>query len=263
MINYTKYFFYNVNKKLRLGFLGSYGRNTSGKITVMHRSKGHKKNSYKVDFYRRLNCFGYIMKIIKTCFYSSHLGFIIYENGVCSYQLLSDIKERKYQIYSGDNNIFSENINVRFGYSVLLGYLELFNIVNNIELLPYSGSAVMRAAGCGGLITSKIGMKTLIKLKSGWNILFLNSCMVSVGIGSNPEHKYNNLQKAGYARALGIRPTVRGVAMNPCDHPHGGGEGKKSGSVAARSPWGWLTKGVVSKKKKSFLVKKKMFKKLR
>lgn len=165
--NYTKYFFYKVNKKLRLGFLGSYGRNTSGKITIMHKSKGHKKNSYKVDFYRRLNCFGHIIKIIKTCFYSSFLGLIIYENGVCSYQLLSDLKDKKYQIYSGNVKMLSEDIIIRFGYSVLLGCLDLFNIINNIELLPYSGSALMRSAGCGGIITSKIGMKTLIKFKSG------------------------------------------------------------------------------------------------
>ena len=88
--------------------------------------------------------------------------------------------------------------------------------------------------------------------------------MCTIGKVSNPMHMFNSLKKAGVSRALGIRPKVRGVAMNPCDHPHGGGEGKKSGSVAARSPWGWITKGKVVTNKKKFLIrKKKEFKSLR
>jgi len=86
------------------------------------------------------------------------------------------------------------------------------------------------------------------------------ACLGTLDIVSNSQHKYFIKKKAGYNRALGIRPTVRGVAMNPCDHPHGGGEGKKSGPRAAKSPWGWLTKGTVSNKKNRQLQKKKLFK---
>jgi ribosomal protein L2 len=120
-----------------------------------------------MDFYRRINSFGYITKIIKTCFYSSYIGLIIYENGICSYNLLSETQSNKFRIYSGDLNIVTNKNKIMSGYSVLLNYLNLFNVVNNIELLPHSGSTLMRSAGCSGLITSKLGVKTLIKLKSG------------------------------------------------------------------------------------------------
>lgn len=92
--------------------------------------------------------------------------------------------------------------------------------------------------------------KVLLKAKSGWNFLISKYNIGSLGLCSNILHRFTRLEKAGKVRALGIRPTVRGVAMNPCDHPHGGGEGRKSPPVAARSPWGWLTKNTPSKIKK-------------
>lgn len=257
--NYIKYFFLSTNKKLRIGFLSQAGRNNSGKITVHHRSGGHKKKSYRIDFFRRINCFGYVLKIIKTPFFSSFIGLVFYENGISSYILLSEEQQINNFFYSGD--LFS-NKELGVGFSVPLKYMALFNLVNNLELYPYKGSTLLRAAGCSGLLTAKLGNKVIIKLKSGWNLLFDNNCMASFGIGSNSEHRFFNLKKAGISRALGIRPTVRGVVMNPCDHPHGGGEGKKSGSRAARSPWGWLTKGTPTKKKKVFLLKKKLYKKV-
>ena len=257
--NYINYFFYSTNKKLRIGFLSQAGRNNTGKITVHHRSSGHKKSSYRIDFFKRINCFGYVLKIIKTSFFSSFVGLVFYENGVSSYMLLSEDQKINNYFYSGDVPV---NKDVRAGYCIPLKYMALFNLVNNLELYPYTGSKLLRAAGCSGLLTSKVGDNVIIKLKSGWNLLFSSNCMANSGIGSNSEHRFFNLKKAGISRALGIRPTVRGVVMNPCDHPHGGGEGKKSGSRAARSPWGWLTKGTPTKKSKKFLLKKKLYKKI-
>lgn len=114
------------------------------------------------------------------------------------------------------------------------------------------------------IITVKMSnSKVLLKLKSGWNLILSNYCLGSLGLVSNSLHKFYNYKKAGVIRALGIRPTVRGVAMNPCDHPHGGGEGRKSPLVGAKSPWGWLTKGTPTKIKKYQITIKKKFKQVR
>lgn len=120
-----------------------------------------------------------------------------------------------------------------------------------------------RSAGSGLIITSKFDDKVLLKSKSKWNFLISNNNIASLGVSSNTLYKFLRLEKAGKVRALGIRPTVRGVAMNPCDHPHGGGEGKKSPPAAARSPWGWLTKNTPSKIKKRQLLFKKNLKVIR
>jgi large subunit ribosomal protein L2 len=102
-----------------------------------------------------------------------------------------------------------------------------------------------------------------LKLKSGWNIFISKNCLSNYGCVSNMKHKFKNLNKAGKSWSLGRRPKVRGVAMNPCDHPHGGGEGKKSPPRAQRSPWGWLTKGTPSLKKKYQIKKKKLYKNIK
>ena len=122
-------------------------------------------------------------------------------------------------------------------------YIPLFSIISCIELSPFKGISLARAAGSCVMTTAKQSQFTYLKLIKGYSIKLFNECIVVLGCVSNPKHKYFNYKKAGYKRALGVRPTVRGVAMNPHDHPHGGGEGRKSPPVAARSPWGWLTKG--------------------
>jgi len=149
------------------------------------------------------------------------------------------------------------------GSSVPLLYTELFSLVSNIELIPYFGGLLARAAGSSVIVTAKIDDKILLKSKSGWNFLISKFVIVTMGAGSNVLYKFIRIGKAGKNRALGIRPTVRGVAMNPCDHPHGGGEGRKSPSVAARSPWGWLTKNTPSKITKVQVAYKKLAKVIR
>lgn len=254
------YYFRILTKKLRLGYVSSAGRNFSGTICVRHRSGGHKRSCYKIDFVRRLNCYGYVFKILKTPFYTSFIGLVIYDNGISTYSLLGNNQQLYEKIYSGTGISNHQVKGLGPGSSISLKFIDLFNIVSNLELSPYSGGSLMRAAGTMGLITMKVDNKVLLKLKSGWNILLNKNCISMLGRMSNIQYRYKRLKNAGYVRSLGIRPTVRGVAMNPCDHPHGGGEGKKSGSLAARSPWGWLTKGTPSVIKKSRLLYKKKFK---
>jgi len=114
---------------------------------------------------------------------------------------------------------------------VLLANISLFSVVNNIELVPFKGSKIVRSAGTGSVLIGKVGGKAIIKLRSGWQISVSENCIAGIGIVSNPGHKYLAIGCAGKKRTLGFRPKVRGVAKNPCDHPHGGGNGKKSSPV--------------------------------
>lgn len=164
---YLNYCFYIINKKLRVGFISAAGRNFSGRICVYHRSGGHKRNSYRVDFYKRLNCFGVILKIIKTSFYSSFVGLILYENGFFSYQLLAENAFLYKRLYSGFLSSYSKlNTGLCLGYSVGLLELNLFSVISHIELMPYRGIQYLRAAGTGGILTLKSD-KVSLKLKSG------------------------------------------------------------------------------------------------
>jgi len=114
--------------------------------------------------------------------------------------------------------------------------MNLFAVVSNIETKPFTGITVLRSAGTCGIISNKIKNKVSLKFCNGLNLIISDLCIGVLGIVSNPQNKVFNYYKAGYKRSLGIRPTVRGVAMNPCDHPHGGGEGRKSPLVGAQSP---------------------------
>lgn len=251
---YKYKFISNITKKFHFGYLTSSGRAFHGQITVHHRANGNKLKYLKLDYFRRLNAWGWIIKIFKNSFYTSFIGLILYENGLSNFIILSESAEINRKYFSG-----SGELNYQYwGNSTALSHINLFSLVSNIELLPYRGMRYARAAGTYAVFTARLlNSKCLIKLKSGWNLYISKDCVCVLGKVSNHMHMFRNLKKAGVSRALGIRPTVRGVVMNPCDHPHGGGEGKKSGSVAARSPWGWITKGGVVSNKKLFKLKKK------
>lgn len=257
MKRYLNYILIKINKSLSIGSRPLSGRNFLGTICVHHKSGGSKKRLYSIDFYRRINNYGYIIKIIKNNKFTGLIGGIIYENGLFAYILLTETLMRGSKIYSGSFN----NIN-NIGMSIPLKYIKLFTIINNLELFPFSKGILIRSAGCSGLVIKKEFNKVYIKLKSCWNLILSKYCLATIGLVSNPKHKFNNLLKAGVSRNLGIRPTVRGVAMNPHDHPHGGGEGKKSPPAGQVSPWAWLTKGTPSLKKKWQKKKKKLYKTL-
>jgi large subunit ribosomal protein L2 len=123
-----------------------------------------------------------------------------------------------------------------YGDTILLKNLNLFSLVNNIELYPFKKAELCRAAGTSALVTGKNNNKVFLKLNNGINLFLSINCLCTRGIVSNSKHKFINYKKAGIKRYYGKRPIVRGVAKNPCDHPHGGGEGKKSPPVNHRSP---------------------------
>lgn len=258
MLKYLHYFFLLINKKFTIGSRPLSGRNFSGTICVHHKSGGNKNQYYFIDFYRRINNYGYIYKILKCSNRTAFLGGVIYENGLFSYILLTETLKIGARIYSGSfyNN---DDINT-IGITLPLRKIRLFSIINNIEKYPFSGGSIIRAAGSSAILTSKLFNSITLKLKSGWNLILSKYCIATIGNVSNMKHKFIILKKAGISRSLGIRPTVRGVAMNPCDHPHGGGEGKKSPPSGQRSPWGWLTKGTPTLTKKHQKKKKKLYK---
>jgi len=166
------------------------------------------------------------------------------------------------RIYSGSLKNFKHSI--QNSYALPLYLINLFSIINNIELYPYSGSSLSRSAGSSALLVGKKKKKIILKLKSGWFVYLNRFCIASLGYASNVLFKFKNLKKAGVNINLGKKPVVRGVAMNPCDHPHGGGEGKKSPPSSKKSPWGWNTSGGSSSNNKKYqILNKKKFKSIR
>lgn len=258
-LNYNLYYY--VSKNLKIGTSFSGGRNFSGQICVHHRSGGVKRNYSLIDFYRRINSFGLIFKIVKDLNRTAFLGSIIYENGLFSYIILSEGIKLGTKLYSGSKKNFRGKFKIGFASS--LNTFNLFTIVNNIEIKPYTGAKIARAAGTSCLLVGKKKDNIILKLKSGWNIYISKHCIATIGHVSNMLHKFINYKKAGRVINLGKRPTVRGLAKNACDHPHGGGEGRKSPPSSPRSPWGWLTSGTSSNNKKYQVLKKKKFKLIR
>lgn len=258
-LNYNLYYYLSKNLKIGTTFIG--GRNYSGHICIHHRSGGAKRNYCLIDFYRRINSFGIILKIIKDLNRTALLGAIIYENGLFSYIILSEGIKLGYKLYSGSKKNFRGKLNL--GFASPLNYINLFTIVNNVETIPYTGAKVARSAGTSCLLVGKKKGNVLLKLKSGWILYVSKYCIATLGHVSNMLHKFINYKKAGRVINLGKKPIVRGLAKNACDHPHGGGEGRKSSPSSPRSPWGWLTSGTSSNRKKYQILKKKKFKTLR
>lgn len=248
-------------KKMNIGTYSRNGRNTFGRICVFHRGGGNVRKYRLIDFYRRLNLFGYIYKIIYDPNRTAFIGLVFYENGLFSYIILSDNVKVGNKVYSGFKYI-NDDCHSK-GSALTLKNISLFSIVNSIELKPGKGASLSRAAGTGSMVVSKTNENVVLKSKSGWLTTVSIDCMASIGYTSNILHNMQVIGKAGKNRGLGKRPTVRGVAMNPCDHPHGGGNGKSSPPRAAVSPWGKMTKGPHTKNKKIDKLKRKLFKKVR
>lgn len=257
------FIFYKINKTFKIWLNNSAGRNFYGRICVHHRSSGHKKLYKCIDLQRKINCLGLVLQIQRSNFFTSYIAMILYQNGLISYCLISA------DVFIGDNIFSGYNLNaanqknvVIQGSSLPLKYINLFTIVNCIESSFMSGFKYARSAGASAILIGKKNNNIIIKLKSGWLMHLSKDSMASVGRASNIFHQYDILKKAGSSRYFGIRPTVRGVVKNPCDHPHGGGEGKGSPPAAQVSPWGKLTKGTPTKNKRKDRVLRRLFKKL-
>lgn len=230
------------------------GRNNLGRITSYHIGGGHKRLYRNIDFNR--NIIG-IPAIIVRLEYdpnrSSFIALICYKNGILSYIIApSNVK-------IGDI-IYSDNkIGHHLGNNVEIKDMLVGSVIHNVEIKPGNGSQIARSAGTYCVIVSKnTSGYAMLKLNSGELRMVPLLCKATLGICSNLDHKNESHGKAGYTRWIGRRPTVRGVAMNPIDHPHGGGEGKTSGGRCSVTPWGKLTKGkkTVTANKNKLIVKR-------
>ena len=234
-------------KSLTEGLSRKGGRNNTGRITARRIGGGHKKTYRIVDFKRRkFDVEGTIERIEYDPNRTAYIALVTYTDGEQAYILAPQ------RIAVGDKVISSAGaVDVKPGNTMPLQFMPVGTIVHNIEMKPAKGGQVARSAGAyAQLVGRDNGMATL-RLNSGEQRLVQGSCLATVGAVSNPDHLNINDGKAGRTRWRGKRPAVRGVAMNPVDHPHGGGEGRTSGGRHPVSPWGKPTKGKRTRSNKS------------
>jgi large subunit ribosomal protein L2 len=236
-------------KKLTQPLKKTGGRNSFGRVTVRHHGGGHKRLLRKVDFSRRAR-FDIPAKVICLEYdpnRQAHLARLMYLDGVQSYILApKDLKV-------GSKVIAGEKVEAQIGNCLPLGNIPVGTIIHNIEIKVGKGGQVVRGAGTGAIILGKEANMAILKLPSGERKRFPLACLATVGQVSNPDAKLMTLGKAGRKRNLGWRPSVRGVAMHPGAHPHGGGEGRSGiGMPSPKSPWGKKTLGKKTRKRKKY-----------
>ena len=227
-------------KPLTKGLIKSGGRNNCGRTTVWHRGGGHKRLYRVVDFQRKLrDVAGVIRRIEYDPNRTARIALVDFEGHRPAYLLAVDGMKPGETILAGDTGV-----DIRPGNSMPLETMPVGTLVHNIELRPGQGGKLARAAGTVATLVKKgVDGYAVVRLPSGEQRLVLSRCFATVGTLSNREHHNRVLGKAGAKRWLGVRPTTRGVAMNPVDHPHGGGEGRTSGGRPSCTPWGVQTKG--------------------
>jgi large subunit ribosomal protein L2 len=232
-------------KKLTEGLSKSGGRNNVGHMTVRHRGGGHKRTYRLVDFKRRK--FG-VSAVVERLEYdpnrSAFIALLRYDDGEQAYILAPQ------RLDAGDHVIADERVDVKPGNAAPMSNIPIGTIIHNIELKPGAGGQIARSAGTYAQLVGRDGDYAQIRLGSGEIRRVRAACMASIGAVSNPDHQNTNLGKAGRRRWMGWRPSVRGVAMNPVDHPHGGGEGRTSGGRHPVTPWGKPTKGARTRRNK-------------
>ena len=229
-----------VEKQTRNG-----GRNNNGRITTRHIGGGHKQHYRIIDFKRNKDG---IPAEVERLEYdpnrTAHIALLKYSDG-----------ERRYiiaprGIAAGDILQSGQMAPIKTGNTLPLRNIPVGSVIHCIELKPGKGAQVARSAGASVQLVAREGQYATVRLRSGEMRKVLSECRATMGEVSNSEHSLRKLGKAGAARWRGVRPTVRGVAMNPVDHPHGGGEGRTSGGRHPVSPWGTPTKGYKTRKNK-------------
>lgn len=232
------------------------GRNSQGRVTSFQRGGGNKRLYRIIDFKRnKTDVPGKVVSIEYDPNRSSRIALVSYADGEKRYILAPE------GIVVGSTVMSGPNVEVTIGNALPLRNIPVGTVVHNIEFKPGGGGKMVRAAGASAQIAAKDGGYAQIKLTSGEIRLVHLDCMATVGRIGNSEHELISYGKAGRKRHIGKRPHVRGVAMNPVDHPHGGGEGKASkGNPHPVSPWGWITIGYKTRKNKrtdKFIVKRR------
>ncbi|MCW0234555.1 MAG: 50S ribosomal protein L2 [Ferrovibrio sp.] len=225
-------------KELTEGLKKTGGRNHFGRITTRHIGGGHKRRYRMIDFKRRKFDIGAVVERIeydpnRTAF----IALIKYDDGELAYIIAPQ------RLKAGDRVVSGEKADIKPGNAMPLKSIPVGTIIHNVEMKPGKGGQMARSAGSFVQLVGKDQGMALVRLASGEQRLVQAECMATIGAVSNPDNQNTKLGKAGRKRWMGVRPTVRGVAMNPIDHPHGGGEGRTSGGRHPVTPWGKNTKG--------------------
>ncbi|MEM9684657.1 MAG: 50S ribosomal protein L2 [Pseudomonadota bacterium] len=225
-------------KKLTEGLTKKGGRNNHGRITARRRGGGHKRLYRLIDFKRRkYDVEGTVERLEYDPNRTAFIALIKYADGELAYILAPQ------RLRAGDIVVAGERVDVKPGNAMPLNSIPVGTIIHNVEMKPGRGGQIARSAGTYVQLVGRDQGYAQIKLSSGELRMVRGECMATIGAVSNPDQANINLSKAGRKRWLGKRPSVRGVAMNPVDHPHGGGEGRTSGGRHPVTPWGKPTKG--------------------
>ena len=235
-------------KSLTHGFKRAVGRNTKGRITTRHKGAGHKRLYREIDFrLEKRDIPGTIKSIEYDPNRTGFIGLIVYGDGEKRYMLLPS------GLRVGDKILISENAEIKTGNRLPLKNIPVGTKIYNIELKPGSGAKLARSAGNYAEVLAHDAGYVQVKLASKEVRKIPDNAWASIGAVSNEEHSFITIGKAGRSRWLGKRPTVRGSAMNPCDHPYGGGEGRAPrGTRRPKTKWGKITGGVKTRKRKKY-----------
>jgi large subunit ribosomal protein L2 len=221
------------------------GRNNAGRITVRHKGGGHKQHYRLVDFKRnKLDIPAKVERIEYDPNRTAHIALLCYADG-----------ERRYIIApkgleAGQTVLSSAEAPIKLGNTLPLKNIPVGSTIHCVEMKPGKGAQLARSAGTSVQLLGRDGIYAQLRMRSGEIRKVHLDCKATIGIVSNDEHSLRQYGKAGVKRWLGIRPTVRGVAMNPVDHPHGGGEGKTAAGMHPVSPWGQKAKGYKTRRNK-------------
>ena len=235
------------------------GRNNSGQITTRHRGGGHKQHYRFVDFKRNKdNIAAKVERLEYDPNRSANLALLCYSDGERRYIIAPKGVEVGTQLMSGNS------VPIKNGNSLPLKHIPVGTTIHCVEMRPGKGAQIARSAGTSAQLQSRDGQYTQLKLRSGEIRKVHIDCKATIGSVGNEEHSLQSIGKAGAMRWRGIRPTVRGVVMNPVDHPHGGGEGRTSGGRHPVSPWGTPAKGLRTRNNKrtdGMIVRRRYYKK--
>jgi large subunit ribosomal protein L2 len=233
-------------KALTRGKTESGGRNNHGHITAHHRGGGHKRRLRLVDFKRRkFDVPATVERLEYDPNRSAFIALVKYTDGELAYIIAPQ------RLKAGDEVMSGEKVDIKPGNCMPMASMPVGTIIHNVELKKGRGAQLARSAGTYAQLVGKDAGYAQLKLSSGELRLVPAECLATVGAVSNPDNQNTVVGKAGRTRWLGHRPVVRGVAMNPVDHPHGGGEGKTSGGRHPVTPWGKPTKGKKTRKNKA------------
>ena len=233
-------------KSLTEGLTKSGGRNNHGRVTVRFRGGCHKRSYRMIDFKRsKADMPATVERLEYDPNRTAFIALIKYEDGELAYILAPQ------RLAAGDMVVSGNRVDVKPGNAMPLQNIPVGTIVHNVELKPGKGGQIARSAGAYVQLVGRDQGYALLRLSSGEQRMVPGTCMATIGAVSNPDHSNITIAKAGRNRWLGKRPHVRGVVMNPVDHPHGGGEGRTSGGRHPVTPWGKPTKGKKTRQNKA------------